>query len=556
VTDQLSEAVLVVDDDAVFRRLLQVQLEGAGYRCATATDAADARDVLGRQAFDLVLCDLHMPGESGIDLLADVLARDPDLAAIVVSGEDDPATADAAARVGVWGYMVKPFGEKQLLINVANALRERTLRIENRAYREHLEVLVDERTAALDDALRHLGRMAEELNASREETVRRLSIAGEYRDGDTGDHVSRVAWLTDVLARGMGLSGDRCELLRLASPLHDIGKVGIPDSILRKPGDLDADERAVMQMHAQIGERILAGSDSPMLDLAATVALSHHERFDGTGYPHGLSGAGIPLEGRIVAVADVFDALTHDRVYRKRFATDNAVRHVTDGCGTHFDPDVVDVFLTSLDELSAIADGTAPRLFPRVLIVEPDDQVRGRLEHVLRGEGCDVVGAVLTPAHGFSLIHTKRPDVAVVDVDGAAPSGIDLTRRLALEPGGPRVVLYTQDGVPRGLEMVAGVASKGRAVTELSAAVREVAAGGSFFDGRLGHADAPAPLSPREREILTLLARGFSSDEVAGELFLSPETVRTHLRNSMAKLSAHSRLHAVTEALRRREISL
>jgi putative two-component system response regulator len=550
------EPVLVVDDDALFRRLLEVQLEGAGYQVRTAVDGQSAREALEDGTFALVLCDLHMPGETGIELLADVLAEDPDLVAIVVSGEDDPATADAAAEAGVWGYMVKPFSEKQLLINVANALRARTLRIENRAYREHLEVLVDERTAALDDALAHLGRLAEELNASREETVRRLSIAGEYRDGDTGEHVSRVAWLTEVLARGMGLEGERCELLRMASPLHDIGKVGIPDSILRKAGALDADERAVMQMHAEIGRQILTGSESPMLDLAATVAWTHHEHFDGSGYPRGLGGGDIPLEGRIVAVADVFDALTHDRVYRRRFPADTAIEQVTKGRGTHFDPDVVDVFLACEAELRSIAEGTVPDLGPRVLIVEPDDQVRLRLERVLRGEGCDIVGAVVTAAHGFSLIHTKRPDVAVVDVDGAAPSGIDLTRRLALEPGGPRVLLYTQDGVPRGLEMVAGVAAKGNGATELPAAVREVAAGRSFFEGRFSRAEAPVPLSPREREILTLLARGHSSDEVAGELFLSPETVRTHLRNAMTKLSAHSRLHAVTEALRRHEISL
>jgi putative two-component system response regulator len=559
-----AQHILIVDDDALIRSLFTAQLERAAYRCSTAASADEARAILEREAISLILCDLQMPRESGLELLAGTLPSRPDLTAIVVTGVDDPEIADQAAALGVAGYMVKPFSERQLLINVANALRERALRQENRVYREELEELVHERTAALDDALGHLGRTTEELNASREETIRRLSIAAEYRDEDTADHVQRVAWLSTALARGLGLPSETCDLIRMASPLHDIGKLGIPDSILRKTGALDQHERAAMETHAEIGRRILAGSDSPVLDLAASIAWTHHERFNGSGYPRGIAGDAIPIEGRIVALADVFDALTHDRVYRRRVSRERAVEAVFAGRGTHFDPDVVDVFLACADELGVIADGGGPSTRTRVLVAEEDDTLRRRVERTLADAGCEIVGAVPTVGQAFPLIHTMRPEVAVIDVDGATEAGMELVRRLTLEPGGPRVLLYTDHddgaGLPNGLEVIAGVASKNRPTSELPDAVREVAIGGSFVDDRfkppLTEQAAAEPLSPREREVLTLLAQGFTGDQIASELFLSPETIRTHLRNAMGKLSARTRLHAVTEALRRREITL
>jgi putative two-component system response regulator len=439
--------VLIVDDDELVRRLLTAQLRHAGYETRTAASVQEARRLLdGGEPCALVLCDLNLPGESGLDLLADVLPRHPDLVAIMVTGVDDPGTAEAAAGLGASGYMIKPFTEKQLLINVANALRERDLRMENRAYREHLEDLVEHRTAALDDALHHLGRLAEELAASREETIRRLSIAGEYRDEETGDHVQRVGWLSHVLADRLGLGPERCALLRLASPLHDIGKVGIPDAILRKPGPLDRHERAVIESHAEIGHRILAGSDSPMLDLAATVAWAHHERFDGTGYPRRLAGEAIPLEGRIVAVADVFDALTHDRVYRRAFALDRAVEIVCAGRARHFDPAVVDAFTTALGELIPIVEGRLPDARTRVLIVEGDDGLRDCLERRLRDDGCEVVGTAASAAQALPLIHTRRPDVAIVSVSAPHDAGDDVLRHMSREPGGPRLVEYSGEG--------------------------------------------------------------------------------------------------------------
>jgi putative two-component system response regulator len=340
------DLILIVDDDEFVRRLIMHQLEDAGYRCVGAASAAEARLVLEREACSLMLCDVSMPGESGLDLLADVLPARRDLAVLMVTGLDDAQGVTTAADLGAYGYVVKPFNERQLLINVANALHRRRLEIENRAYRDRLVTLVDERTK---DLLR-----------SREETIRRLSRVGEYRDEQTGTHVERVGRISGLLARRVGLPTDECDRIGVVSPLHDIGKVAIPDAILRKPAALDAHERAVTERHAEIGHRILSGSDSPLLDLAATIAWTHHERPDGTGYPRGLGAEEIPMAGRIAAVADVFDALTHERPYRPALPVERGAEMIRDGRGTQFDAVVVDAFLASFDEISAVEVALTP----------------------------------------------------------------------------------------------------------------------------------------------------------------------------------------------------
>jgi diguanylate cyclase (GGDEF)-like protein len=203
----------------------------------------------------------------------------------------------------------------------------------------------------LSDAVRRLTASADELRRSHEETVRRLAVAAEFRDGPTGRHVERMSETCDLISRALGLDDELCESIRIASALHDVGKIGIPDHVLLKPGPLTDDERDQMERHAEIGYRILAGSGSELLDLAASIALTHHEHFDGTGYPRGLAGDAIPIEGRIAAVADVFDALTSDRVYRGAFTLDSAVEVMLTGRGSHFDPTVLDAFLTAKQRL-------------------------------------------------------------------------------------------------------------------------------------------------------------------------------------------------------------
>jgi PAS domain S-box-containing protein len=193
---------------------------------------------------------------------------------------------------------------------------------------------------------------------SQEETVRRLSRAAEFRDDETGAHIERMSRYCELIAGRLGLDPEHCEQLRIASPMHDVGKIGITDAVLLKPGPLDAEERAQMERHTEIGYRILAGSGAALLDLAATIAWTHQEHFDGSGYPRGLEGEAIPLGGRIAAVADVFDALTNDRVYRPAFSYSEAVEMMQSERGSHFDPQVLDAFLTAESEIKAILNDT------------------------------------------------------------------------------------------------------------------------------------------------------------------------------------------------------
>jgi putative two-component system response regulator len=332
--------LLVVDDEPEIRDLLQRLLERDGHEVATAADGRSARAQLERRRFELALFDLNLPGESGLELVRHAVADHPDLAVVMVTGADDPKLAETALELGAYGYVVKPFRDTELAIAVANALRRRRLEIENRTHREELELLVGERTA--------------ELGRSREETIRRLASAAEARHHETGVHIERVARMAELVARRLDLDARHCELLRIASPLHDIGKIAIPDRILLKPGVLSHDESALMRRHAELGYAILNGSGEPLLDLAATVAWTHHERWDGSGYPRGLGGDAIPLEGRIVAVVDVFDALLSHRTYRAALPVNETVRRLRFGRGAHFDPVVLDAFLDVLPEALAI----------------------------------------------------------------------------------------------------------------------------------------------------------------------------------------------------------
>lgn len=342
--DGVPERVLVVDDDPAMRRLLGRVLEGAGYEWAEAADSEQAYRALNEHEFALILSDVKMPGDSGLKLVQHVLAEHPGVAAVMVTCIDDPELAASALDYGAYGYIVKPFTPSQITIAVANALRRRKLEIDNRAHSEMLEELVRQRTAALEHS-------TGQLKLSREETVRRLSRAVEFRDAETGQHTERVSRYCELLAELEGLDG---ELLRTASPMHDVGKVGIPDRILLKPGKLTEEERREMERHAKIGYEILSGSGSDLLDLAASIALTHHERYDGSGYPRGLTGKQIPIEGRIVAIADVFDALTSDRSYRPAFSFEQAIPMMTDQRGRHFDPELLDHFLAALDKIDAI----------------------------------------------------------------------------------------------------------------------------------------------------------------------------------------------------------
>jgi putative two-component system response regulator len=323
------ERVLCVDDDAATRKLLMRLVAAAGHECVAANSVDDARQLLAEQSFSVVLCDIGLPGRSGLELLDELARTRPDIATVMVTGEDDPSVANTALQLGAYGYITKPFGANELLIDLTNALHRRRLDTERRVASE----------SALQRAYA--------------ETLTRLSRAVELHDTATGSHLERVGAYAAVIAQTLSFEPHRVELLRLAAPLHDIGKIVIPDHVLRKTGKLTPEERIAMQKHADVGRELLTGSGSELLELAATVAWTHHERWNGSGYPRGLRGEAIPIEGRIVAVADVFDALTSERSYRATMSYGEALAYLDRERGIAFDPAAVDAFTASRERSAA-----------------------------------------------------------------------------------------------------------------------------------------------------------------------------------------------------------
>jgi len=357
--------VLVVEDDASVRAMLGHVLNCAGYQCETVGDVDTARLLLETDDVLLVVTDVQLHDQSGIDLLAVIERVSPETATIVVTGLDDPSVADLAIESGAYGYLVKPFGPNELLIQIRNALRRRRLEIAARDERSRLEHAVEERTSELRGALESLQYAKSQLRLAQEETIRRLATAVEARDQGTAAHIERVSSYARTVALALGVGDTKAELIAEASILHDVGKIGLPDGILLKPGPLTDDERREVERHPDEGWRILSGSGLTVLDTAATIARSHHERWDGTGYPCALAADAIPLEGRIVAVADVFDALTSDRPYRPALPVDEALQILEDGAGSHFDPEVVEAFTSSLSDILSVrarAHGGHPHL--------------------------------------------------------------------------------------------------------------------------------------------------------------------------------------------------
>ncbi len=296
---------------------------------------------------DCILSDIKMPGKTGLDLLRSVKSYWPEMAVILFTGNAEIHTAVSSMQEGAYDFILKPIQLKQVIHSITNALEKKRLKLEVRNYQRNLEKLVLERTSQINDAM-------QALEVSHLDTINRLCQAAEYRDDETGYHVLRISKYCEVLARGWGLSEEDNWLLSKASPLHDIGKIGIPDSILLKPGRLTAEEFEIMKKHSEYGGEILKNANSKVLQIAETVAISHHEKWDGSGYPRGLRGEEIPLMGRITAVADVFDALTMKRCYKPPFTLEASVNIITEGRGKHFDPRIVDIFTEHLDEFVRI----------------------------------------------------------------------------------------------------------------------------------------------------------------------------------------------------------
>ena len=333
-------SILIVDDLPIVRLSLERILTKAGYRCRTAEDVPSALVAIEAEPVDLVLSDIQMPGASGLDLVKALQPRIPDISVVMVSSTESTETAIECLQQGAFGYVLKPYQPREILVQVNAALRRRMLEIAFRDREAQLARKVHEQT--------------EQIRASREEVALRLISASEHRDHETGMHVRRIGLYAAEMARLLGWDQEAIEIIRSAAPMHDIGKVGVPDAILQKPGALTPEEWVSMRRHTSMGATILKGSKVPFIQMGARIAIGHHEKWDGTGYPKGLKGEVIPIEARITTLVDVFDAASCQRHYKEAWPEDQVVALIQRGRGVHFDPELVDLFLANLAQFGAI----------------------------------------------------------------------------------------------------------------------------------------------------------------------------------------------------------
>jgi putative two-component system response regulator len=326
--------VMIVDDEPTNVKLLEKILIADGYQHVVGlSDPREAEDLYRSLCPDLVLLDINMPYLDGFQLLErlGLVEEGSYLPVLVLTAQADHATRLRALELGARDFVTKPFDRLEVLSRIRNLIEVRMLHNQVREQNRRLEDRVLERTRELDE--------------TRTEIIRRLGRAAEYRDNETGLHIIRMSKFSHLLALQAGLGESFAERVLQAAPMHDIGKIGIPDSILLKPGKLDADEWARMQQHAVIGAELLGGHSSELMQMASRIAMTHHEKYDGSGYPQGLAGEEIPIEGRIVAIADVFDALTSERPYKKAWPVEEAFAEIEANRGRHFDPQLTDLFL-------------------------------------------------------------------------------------------------------------------------------------------------------------------------------------------------------------------
>jgi len=563
-----SPKILIIDDDDALRRSMARSLVSVGYQVVEAANGEEALACLGIEPdIAAALCDIRMPGRSGIDLLREIAVDFADIAVLMMTGVDDPNIAKVAFDIGAYGFLVKPFDANELVINLAGVLRRRDIEFAHRAQVRALEHAVT-RTRTLGRALdRPVGAETDAFG----DTVETLARALSLRNDETRGHLERVGRSAVLLAAAVEYHGHTADEVRLAVALHDVGKIGIPDAIFLKPGSLDAEERATMQRHAEIGYQLLVDAHSPVANTAADVARTHHEWWDGSGYPRALMGEEIPLLGRIAAIVEVFDALTSERSYRPARHPLDARRVMMERRGTQFDPRLLDAFFTLLDDVVALRsqypdDAANDSDGIRILVVDDHEMVRDSLVQMLATRpNFHVVGTAGSVAEARAIASARQPDVVVMDFQLPDGDGVDATRQLRAMVPGVRVVMLTgrtdDEAVVRALSAgCCAFVPKTEAVTKLISTVTAAYEGeetASMADMsrllvrlRPTHRGLGSRLSGREVEVLSMLASGLANKQIARELGLSLNTVRNHSQNILKKLDAHSRLEAVATGIR------
>jgi len=348
--------ILVADDEARVRIALCDILEMEGYEVIEAETGKEALSKIYNEDPDVILLDIRMPDLDGLEITKR-LKNDPELQntpIVIITGLDDLDSRIKALKLGADDFLTKPPHIAELNARVRALVKVKAYNDHMRNYQKELEKEVAERTEQLQNALNDLAHAHGRLQRTSLSTIHCLSRAAEHRDDDTADHIQRMSRYAKLIGVKLGLEDAEVETILYAAPMHDIGKIGIPDSILLKPGKLDTEEFEVMKQHAEFGASILESETEPILEAGRIIALTHHERWDGSGYPNGLAGDEIPLFGRISAIADVFDALSSKRPYKKAFSLEKSFEIIKESAGNHFEPRLVDVFLSRREEIDAI----------------------------------------------------------------------------------------------------------------------------------------------------------------------------------------------------------
>ncbi|SDL48637.1 putative two-component system response regulator [Maridesulfovibrio ferrireducens] len=357
--DNSELTILVIDDETFVRETISDYLSDSGFNILNAGDGEEGLEVFREKKPDAVLVDLNMPRVDGFEVLKAVREEQPDVPILVVSGAGLIQDAIKAVRLGAWDFVTKPIVDLSILEHALKQGLERAALIkENKLYKEHLESEVLKRTEDLRSEIKvrketqdALMALQVEVIETQKEIIMTLGEVVETRSNETAKHVRRVAEYTGILALRAGLGPEEANLLKLAAPMHDVGKIGIPDTVLNKPGKLTSEEFDLIKTHTTIGHEILKHSERPIIRAAAIVAYEHHERWDGKGYPRGLAGEDINIYGRITGIADVFDALGCDRVYKKAWSIDKIKGYFEQEKGRQFDPVLTDLFFENLEEI-------------------------------------------------------------------------------------------------------------------------------------------------------------------------------------------------------------